>query len=73
MKSDQISMINYYVIDGSADLFPHMLDMHRIPTPMGRSRICIPAAMSKADVMHEAQRFGLLVSAEDVSELSKSP
>lgn len=55
-------------IDGDSELFPYILDMHRVLTITGQDKCHIPATVSKSAVIQEARRFGLMVSAEDIVE-----
>jgi len=61
------------VVEGDAELFPYILDIHRLLTLTGvrtfvdmQSKCYIPLTVSKAAVLNEAQKFGLMVSASDI-------
>merc|ERR1719272_2547223 len=48
------------VIDGDPALFPNILAFHR------DNKCCVPAPAIKEDILREALKFGLSLSAEDV-------
>eukprot|EP00930_Biecheleria_cincta_P094348 TRINITY_DN8537_c0_g1_i1.p1 TRINITY_DN8537_c0_g1~~TRINITY_DN8537_c0_g1_i1.p1 ORF type:complete len:792 (+),score=150.28 TRINITY_DN8537_c0_g1_i1:60-2378(+) len=53
-------------IDGDPELFPYILDMHRLQSHYGSEKCIIPATMSKQSLLQEARKFGLKASLESI-------
>lgn len=54
-------------IDGDPELFPYILDMHRLQSHFGSEKCIIPATISKQSVLQEARKFGLKASMECIA------